>query len=62
MSQVVIAVKGNDELDWEEKMEKKKEQEKEKDSSRGCSLSSHTPFMLINVLPLLLVFQLDLLQ
>jgi hypothetical protein len=58
----VIAVKGNDELDWEEEKEKEKEQEKEKDSSRSYSLSSHTPFMLINVLPLLLVFQSDLLQ
>jgi hypothetical protein len=58
----VIAVKGSDELDWEEEKEKKKEQEKEKNSSRGYSLSSHTPFLLINVLPLLLVFQSDLLQ
>ncbi len=55
-------MKGNDELDWEEEKEKEKEQEKEKDSSRSYSLSSHTPFMLINVLPLLLVFQSDLLQ
>ncbi len=60
MSQVVIAVKGSDELGWEEEMEKEKEEEKEKDSSSGYSLSSHTPFMLINVLQLL-VFQSDLL-
>ena len=54
-------MKGSDELDWEEEEEKKKEDEKEKDSSRGYTLSSHTTFMLINVLPLL-VFQSDLLQ